>query len=91
MNIIIGSDSVKLIVGLGNPGKEYTNTRHNVGFNFLDYYLDYKNITDTWSNKFDGLYIQTKLNGEKVIFLKHQNYMNLSGNSVRIVMDYYNV
>lgn len=82
---------MKLIVGLGNPGKEYTNTRHNVGFNFLDYYLDYKNITDTWSNKFDGLYIQTKLNGEKVIFLKPQTYMNLSGNSVRKVMDYYNV
>ena len=82
---------MKLIVGLGNPGKEYTNTRHNVGFNFIDYYLDYKNITDTWSNKFDGLYIQTKLNGEKVIFLKPQTYMNLSGNSVRKVMDYYNV
>ena len=82
---------MKLIVGLGNPGKEYTNTRHNVGFNFLDYYLDYKNITDTWSKKFDGLYIQTSLNGEKVIFLKPQTYMNLSGNSVRKVMDYFNI
>lgn len=82
---------MKLIVGLGNPGKEYTNTRHNVGFNFLDYYLDYKNIDDTWSKKFDGLYIQTNLNGEKVIFLKPQTYMNLSGNSVRKVMDYFNI
>ena len=82
---------MKLIVGLGNPGKEYTNTRHNVGFNFLDYYLDYKNIDDTWSKKFDGLYIQSNLNGEKVIFLKPQTYMNLSGNSVRKVMDYFNV
>jgi PTH1 family peptidyl-tRNA hydrolase len=91
MNIIIGSDSMKLIVGLGNPGKEYTNTRHNVGFNFLDYYLDSKNITDTWSKKFDGLYIQTSLNGEKVIFLKPQTFMNLSGNSVRKVMDYFNI
>ena len=82
---------MKLIVGLGNPGKEYTNTRHNVGFNFLDYYLDYKNINDTWSKKFDGLYIQSNLNGEKVIFLKPQTYMNLSGNSVRKTMDYFNI
>ena len=82
---------MKLIVGLGNPGKEYTNTRHNVGFNFIDYYLDYKNITDTWSKKFDGLYIQTNLNGEKVIFLKPQTFMNLSGNSVRKVIDYFNI
>lgn len=82
---------MKLIVGLGNPGKKYINTRHNVGFNFLDCYLDYKNITDIWSKKFDGLYIQTSLNGEKVIFLKPQTYMNLSGNSVRKVMDYFNI
>ena len=82
---------MKLIVGLGNPGREYTNTRHNVGFNFLDYYLNYKNINDTWSKKFDGLYIQTNLNGDKVIFLKPQTYMNLSGNSVRKVMDYFNI
>jgi PTH1 family peptidyl-tRNA hydrolase len=87
----MGSDKMKLIVGLGNPGREYTNTRHNVGFNFIDYYLDYRNITDTWSKKFDGLYIQTNLNGEKVIFLKPQTFMNLSGNSVRKVMDYFNI
>ena len=91
MNTIMGSDSMKLIVGLGNPGKDYTNTRHNVGFNFVDYYLNYKNITDTWSKKFDGLYIQTNLNGKKVIFLKPQTFMNLSGNSVRKVVDYFNI
>ena len=82
---------MKLIVGLGNPGKEYTNTRHNVGFNFIDYYLNYKNINDSWNKKFDGLYIQTVINGEKVIFLKPQTYMNLSGNSVRKVIDYFNI
>ena len=73
---------MKLIVGLGNPGKEYINTRHNIGFQFIDYYLNYKNINDTWSKKFDGLYIQTNIGKEKVIFLKPQTYMNLSGVAV---------
>ena len=82
---------MKLIVGLGNPGSEYSNTRHNVGFNFIDYYLKHNNIADKWSKKFDGLYIQTSLFSEKVIFLKPQTFMNLSGNSVRKVMDYFNI
>ena len=87
----MGSDSMKLIVGLGNPGKEYVKTRHNTGFNFIDYYLEHKNIEPTWQKKFDGKYIQTAINGEKVIFLKPQTYMNLSGNSVRKVVDYFNI
>ena len=44
---------MKLIVGLGNPGKEYKNTRHNIGFNAVDYYLQKKNILDKWTKKFD--------------------------------------
>ena len=82
---------MKLIVGLGNPGKEYENTRHNIGFDFVDYYLDYLNITDKWNSKFDGLYIQTKINNNKVIFLKPQTYMNLSGNSIRKIVDYFDI
>ena len=86
-----GSDKVKIIIGLGNPGKEYVNTRHNVGFSFVDFYLNYKNIIPNWSKKFDGLVYSCNINGEKVLFLKPQTYMNLSGNSVIKAMKYYNV
>ena len=82
---------MKLIVGLGNPGKEYQNTRHNMGFNLIDSYLDYKKIDENWSSKFDGKYLQTTIGREKVLFLKPQTYMNLSGDSVRKIVDYYQI
>ena len=82
---------MKLIVGLGNPGKEYQDTRHNIGFNFLDYYVEYKNLEKSWSKKFDGLYMNTTIDGNKVILLKPQTYMNLSGNSVRKAVEYFNI
>lgn len=82
---------MKLIVGLGNPGKEYEKTRHNVGFNFIDYYLKKKNELVNWSKKFDGLIYETRINDNKVIFLKPQTFMNLSGNSVRKVIDFYHI
>ena len=78
---------MKLIIGLGNPGKEYDHTRHNIGFMFVDKYIEYKNINVNWSNKFDGLYFESNINGEKTIFLKPQTFMNLSGDSVRKVID----
>ena len=82
---------MKLLVGLGNPGKEYDNTRHNIGFNCLDHYINHLNIDNKWSKKFDGLLIESFIGKEKVIFLKPQTFMNLSGNSVRKTMDYYNI
>ena len=82
---------MKLIVGLGNPGKEYANTRHNVGFLFLDFYLQEKNYDVSWEKKFDGLIYQTTINGEKVFFVKPQTYMNLSGECVSKVMNYYHI
>ena len=82
---------MKLIVGLGNPGKEYINTRHNIGFSFIDFYLDKKGINEKWTKKFDGEYLETYINGEKVLFLKPLTFMNLSGNSVRKIMDYYKI
>lgn len=82
---------MKLIVGLGNPGLEYQHTRHNVGFSFLDVYLNYKNVVDKWVKKFEGEYIQTVIDGEKVIFFKPQTFMNLSGNAVRKIVDFYQI
>ncbi|MBO4245686.1 MAG: aminoacyl-tRNA hydrolase [Bacilli bacterium] len=78
---------MKLIVGLGNPGKEYESTRHNIGFMVLDNYLG--NVK--WSNKFNGLYYETNINGEKYIFLKPLSYMNLSGGVVRQYKDYFDI
>mgnify|MGYP002626379128 CR=1 FL=1 len=82
---------MKIVVGLGNPGKEYENTRHNIGFSFLDYYLNYRNINEKWTSKFQGEYIQTMIGSEKVIFLKPQTFMNLSGDSVYRIMDYFQI
>lgn len=76
---------MKLIVGLGNPDKKYDNTRHNIGFMVLDNYLG--NVK--WSRKFNGLYFETNISGEKVIFLKPQTYMNLSGQAVYEFVNYF--
>lgn len=69
---------MKLVVGLGNPGVEYENTRHNIGFMVLDNYLN----NEKMKKKFNGLYINKTINGENVIFLKPLSYMNLSGTVV---------
>ena len=82
---------MKLIIGLGNPGKEYENTRHNIGFFVVDYFLKNKNISLSWKEKFHGSYIETNLFGQKVLFLKPLSYMNLSGGVVRKYVDYYNI
>lgn len=82
---------MKLIVGLGNPGKEYENTRHNIGFMFVDYYISYKSYICNWKKKFNGLFTEITINNEKVMFLKPQSYMNLSGEVVKKVIDYYKI
>ena len=78
---------MKLIVGLGNPGKEYEKTRHNIGFMVLDDYLG--NVK--WSNKFNALYYESFVGTEKVIFVKPLTYMNNSGNAVGEFVRYYNI
>lgn len=78
---------MKMIVGLGNPGGEYVNTRHNIGFMILDHYLK----QDAWKKKFDGLYQIISINDEKVLFLKPHTFMNLSGNSVCKAKEFYHI
>ena len=82
---------MKLIVGLGNPGSEYENTRHNVGFSFLDYYLKFKKYSVNWKKDFNGEYFSTTIEGEKVFFLKPLTYMNLSGECISKFMNYYHI
>ena len=79
-----------LIVGLGNPGKEYENTRHNMGFNTINKISQQYNI-EVKQNKFQALYGSGMIEKEKVILLKPQTYMNLSGNSVKEVVDFYKI
>lgn len=79
-----------LIVGLGNPESEYANTRHNMGFNTINEIAKKNNITVT-KNKFKGLYETGIIEGKKVILLKPQTYMNLSGESIKEIVDFYNI
>lgn len=78
---------MKLVIGLGNPGKEYDSTRHNVGFMCVDNYVN----NNEWKEKFNALYQQIIINGEKVLFVKPLTYMNLSGQAVRSFVDYFKI
>ena len=80
---------MKLIVGLGNPGKEYENTRHNAGFKFIDKFARSQKLE--FKEKFNGLYTEFNYNGEKIILLKPQKYMNLSGEVVIKFKDFYKI
>ena len=80
---------MKLVVGLGNPGKQYERTRHNCGFMAIDYYAEKNNLS--FKNKFNGLYAEHNINQNKLILLKPQTFMNLSGICVRKFIDFYNI
>lgn len=79
-----------LIVGLGNPESDYSNTRHNMGFNTINELAEEYKI-DVNKNKFKGLYGSGIIEEKKVILLKPQTYMNLSGQSIREVVDFYKI
>ena len=77
-----------LVAGLGNPGAKYTNTRHNAGFNSIDALADRFHI-DVSEKKHKALCGRGAIEGQKVVLLKPQTFMNLSGESLRAAMDYY--
>ena len=79
-----------LIVGLGNPENEYEHTRHNMGFDTINEIAKINNINIT-KTKFKGLCETTIIQGKKVILLKPQTYMNLSGESIKETVDFYNI
>ena len=81
---------MKCIVGLGNIGKRFELTRHNIGFEVVDDILERHQFTLD-KQKFKGAYTIERLNGEKVIFIEPMTMMNLSGQAVAPLMDYYNV
>ena len=79
-----------LIIGLGNPEKEYEGTRHNMGFDVIDELSKKYNIL-VEKTKFKGLYGSGTIENEKVVLLKPQTFMNLSGESVREIVDFYKI
>ncbi len=79
-----------LIVGLGNPGNEYIGTRHNIGFMMLDYIAFKRNI-EFRKEKFGGIYAEDIIDSEKIILLKPQKYINLSGEVIKSYVDFFKI
>ena len=77
-----------IIVGLGNPEQDYARTRHNMGFDVINK-IAQENKIELNKNKFDAIYGTGIINNEKVILVKPQTYMNLSGTSVRQFINFY--
>lgn len=80
---------IKLIVGLGNPGRQYEKTRHNAGFLFLDRLVSDSNCDWVRESRFDGLLAEIEVAGGKVLMLKPSTFMNRSGQAVGRVARYY--
>jgi PTH1 family peptidyl-tRNA hydrolase len=77
-----------LIVGLGNPGTEYSGTRHNVGFMVVDYFAPSDSV---WKKEKNALTLRTEIDGHKVILAKPQTFMNNSGEAVGALMAFYKI
>ncbi|MDD2352923.1 MAG: aminoacyl-tRNA hydrolase [Candidatus Caldatribacteriota bacterium] len=81
-----------LIVGLGNPGKQYEYSRHNIGFRILEAFIVKKiSLELKWKKGFFSQYLEQYFNSKKIIFSKPQTYMNLSGRSVEKIVSYYGI
>jgi PTH1 family peptidyl-tRNA hydrolase len=85
------SEPIKLIVGLGNPGREYEATRHNAGFWWVDELTRTQNVNFKTDNKFHGLVARTTLHGHEVHLLKPQTFMNVSGRAVIALALFYKI
>lgn len=81
---------MKLIIGLGNPGKQYETTRHNAGFLAVDFFLK-DHLAITCASKFKATICEYQEDGVKVFFVKPQSFMNLSGEVVREIVSFYKV
>jgi len=81
--------AIRLIVGLGNPGREYETTRHNVGFRWLDELAGEHKLGFKSEAKFHGLTARGQLHGHEVLLLKPQTFMNVSGRSVGALVQFY--
>lgn len=80
-----------LIVGLGNPGSKYQLTRHNIGFMALDRYFESAGGKAVWKEEKKAQVLRAKIESQDVIFVKPQTFMNLSGEAVRPIMDFYKI
>jgi PTH1 family peptidyl-tRNA hydrolase len=81
---------MKLVVGLGNPGPKYAGTRHNIGFDVVDYLAAAPGV-GKWRSRFEALVTETVEGTEQVLLMKPDTFMNLSGRAVRAAIDFYKV
>ena len=82
---------MKLIVGLGNPGTQYQKTRHNVGFIVVDEIFHHGFFSENWQKKFNGLTVAGEIEGQKVLLLKPETFMNLSGQAVVAACSFFKI
>ena len=82
---------MKLIVGLGNPGQNYSHTRHNIGFDTIDKFCEQYNLILSPSLKFKSLINKVSVNDEKIIVAKPQTFINLSGVAIKSIITYYKI
>lgn len=82
---------MKMIVGLGNPGKQYENTRHNIGFMALDRLADSYGVSWSQETKFQAKVASAMVDGEKILLVKPMTYMNESGQAVEKMSQYYKI
>ena len=83
--------AIRLIVGLGNPGREYENTRHNAGFWWIDQFALAHKMTFQAESKFYGLAARSRVQGREILLLKPQTFMNISGRAVAALAQFYKI